>query len=301
MNCPHCAEAVEPGALYCGNCGQKLALPPSLPPAADPTATPATAGDIPRYALVNPIKQKAESTTMVGLILSVLSVPAAIVPFLGAALAVGGMVTATAARGSLAKKAMSNVAVAFASVGIIVAVGAYIYNINQYNKQQLASQTLNRQAVTTDQATQATGPGTSLDTPCYSASLPVANNTNNVAGSCTTQAFNAATMVASSDAYNLQAVTQNDLTAETLPTVGKEVAGNYLASSLPGFTVTTQKTATFAGSPAYYINAKNDRHISIALAIVVRRVAHGENVFVLVHAVEGQADLASLEQSWQWK
>jgi hypothetical protein len=306
MNCPRCSEAVESGALYCGNCGLRL---PEIVKAgsADVALTQAqSAVDIdavPQYAIANPAKQRAENHTMLGLILSVLSVPGAIIPFLGAALAAGGLVVSTSSRAALAKKTMSNVAVGFAGLGIILSVGAYVYNLNQYNQQQAQSDQTDKAAMLAndDQTGGSLQSTMMLDTPCYYTSVPRASGINNPASSCTAQVFNAGTLNVSTNAYNLQAVTQKDLTESGLPTAGQKVADTYFASSLPGFTVTSQQAGKFAGSPAYYINARNSGDVTVEMAIVLRQVTHGENVFVLVHAVNGQADLSSIEQTWRWK
>jgi hypothetical protein len=322
MNCPRCSEDVEAGALYCGNCGfhmpaaesnqASVPLPPSssvpLPPSSEgqvPLSVQPDAGQpplppIPSYAVVNPVKQKAEGRTTLGLVLSVLSVPGAIIPFIGGALAVCGLVISTSSRGALAKKSMSNLAVAFAALGLIASVGSYVYNINQYNDRQTAGDNSITQ-MTKERGDDVVSTTKVLDTPCYRTSVPAVANASSPGEGCSSQAYNAATLDASTNAYNLQAVTQANLTAENLATAGKEVAGSYLTSSLPGFSVTSQQSGTFAGSPAYYINAKNAQSVTVEMAIVVRKVAHGENVFVLVHAVNGQADLSVIEQSWEWK
>ena len=83
------------------------------------------------------------------------------------------------------------------------------------------------------------------------------------------------------------------------PALEKDVKEN-----LPGFAVTSEKVSQFAGSPAYVVNtADRAHHLALVEAAVFHAVnGGGDNVFVLVHAVNGDSvDFGVLEANWQWK
>ena len=80
--------------------------------------------------------------------------------------------------------------------------------------------------------------------------------------------------------------------------IDKEIAANY-----PGYVITNEKPSTFAGSDDYiaYFYDKSTQ-IAAVEADVLHQTKHGENIFVITHAVNGNlTDLSKLEANWKWK
>lgn len=257
---------------------------------------------LPSYAVADPLQHKVETKVMVGLILAVLAVPGAVMPVAGLILAVAALLLVVPLRKLLQKKTLANVSVASAGLGIALSIGTFAYNLNQYNRQQAAAQATDKAAVVADDniGHQAVA-GKLIDTPCYSATAPETVNAEITTGSCTVTAYEADTVSNSRNVYKFQAIKEEELTAANLVSAGKDIAANYVTSSLPGFTITGQREGRFADSPAYYIDAKNSQDVTMQMAIVVRKVTHGENVFILMHAMNGQADLSTVAKDWGWK
>ena len=294
MECSRCGEAVDAGAAYCGNCG--VALTPTQPVAVVPFAP--TSVSLPAYAVASPSQHKAESKSMIALILSILAVPGSIVPILGWLLAIAGIVMASIARAKMPRKTMNNVAIGFGSLAILLSAGVFVYALQQSGRPN-ARTALNR----TD-GQQATTRGTAgvIDTPCYSVDVAGLDNIENTSGSCKAQAFNADTMVASTNAFNVEGVLQESITEANLAEAGQVIANTYLHATMPDLVVVSQASGRFAGSPAYIIHGKSKGNVTIELALVLHKVPHGENVFVLAHAInDEQANLAPFEASWKWK
>lgn len=306
MDCPRCSEALDPGASFCGNCGQavtvgaamavaKPGVNDEMPSMAELVAQP------PAYAVADPVTQKAGARAMLALILSVLALPAAILPVLGWPLAALSIAIARSAGKHTPHKRMSTVATSFAALAIVLAGAAFVFNITQYQKQKSAMGQPPL-AVSEDQASSQATHSSLVDTPCYSLDAAGLPNIQHLASSCNAQAFNAATMDAATNAFNIEAVRQDKITEANLAEAGREVANSYLQTALPNLTVTSQGAATFAGSPAYIITGRNADNVWIEMALVLHKVAHGENVFVLAHAInDQQADLSQFETSWEWK
>lgn len=299
MDCPRCGEATDPGAAFCGNCGQALDPAAAVVPASSLSPRPAA---VPAYAVANPQAERAETKAMVALILSILALPAAILPLLGWVLAAASITIGLSSRKHAPRRMMSNVALGFASFAVLLAGGTFTYNIVQYDKDDA---TARQPAFNSTQNTDSTArivTGSVVDTPCYTLDVGGLEHIQHVASSCNAQAFNADTMLASTNALNIEAVSQNKVTESNLADTGREVADNYLRSSLPNLVITAQGLGSFAGSPAYIISGRNGATVTIELALVVRKVSHGENVFVLAHAInDAQADLSQFETSWEWK
>lgn len=297
MDCPRCGEAVDPGASFCGNCGQAL----------DPVAAVSVASSrpvpLPTYAVVSPQAERAETKAMVALILGILALPAAVLPVLAWLLAGASIVVGLSARRQAARKMMSSMAVGFASFAILLAAGVFTYNLVQYDKGTVVAGNQKTLGSTDDSSTAVESVvGSVVDTPCYTFDVGGLENVQHAAGSCSAQAFNADTMIASTNALNIEAIVQDKVTASNLTETGKEVVDNYLRTSLPHLTITSQGLGTFAGSPAYNISGRNGSNVTIEMALVVHKAAHGENVFVLAHALNnGQADLSQFETTWEWK
>lgn len=295
MDCPRCGEVVDAGAAYCGNCG--VALVQARPAASLPDA-PASVS-LPAYAVASPSQHKAESKSMVALVLSILAVPGSIVPLLGWVLAITGIVMSSIARAKMPHKAMSNMTVGFGSLAVLLSAGVFVYNIQQPGRS--ANTTANLAEESSELATTRNIGGV-IDTPCYSVDVPDMDNVEHVSGSCKAQAFNADTLVASTNAFNVEGVFQESISEANLAEAGQEIANNYLRTAMPDLVITSQHSGRFADSPAYIIRGKSKGNVTIELALVLHKVPHGENVFVMAHAInDAQANLSQFEAGWIWK
>ncbi len=307
MFCPQCSEAVEPGAAFCGNCGQALDLPMPLPPApfGPPSAVEAdpAAVSLPAYAVADPARQRGETRAMVGLIIAVLAIPAAAVPLLGWVLAIAGLILATTTRRMLQRKLMPNLAIAFSSLGLVLSAGVYVY-VTQVQTKTKPAEVLTAQSGTDSESLATSRPVSALvETPCYSVSVVGLDMADNAKGSCNVKLYDAVTLGESNRALVVDAVKQGEITSANFVETSKALVDTYLAASLPGFAMVTQQTTVFAGSKAYIIEAKNTATTtSMQLAIVLHTSTNGENLFVIAYARNGApANLADVAQAWEWK
>lgn len=317
MNCPQCQLPAEPDAAFCGNCGQALQLVAAMPTAeaagdAVHTAGPSDKAPLPAYAVAaaSPERQQLESKAMTGLIISVLAVPGALIPVLGASLAVAGLIMATTARGI--HKTMRNLSLAFASVAVALSVGVYVWSLQQAADTSRQAQAGQGQANGgADGQLQADNEAAKeaemveeqvFETPCYSLAMAGLDFSESSRDSCKLWMRNAVNLADASNAYSVDAVMQQQVTAENLAATGRQLADTYIKSSMPGFTVTSQSTGSFAESQAYLISGSNTSNVTMQMALVLRPVTHGENLFVIVHATsKGKANVANLEADWKWK
>lgn len=309
MYCQRCSEAVEPGAAYCGNCGQALAVPMPLPPApfgppseSLPVDAENSADVIPSYAQVDPIQQKAETRAMIGLIVAVLAIPAAAIPLLGWGLAIAGLILATTIRHHMARKLMANLAISFSTVGLLLSLGVFIH-VSQAQTKPAKTMTAQSDALDDGVSTVQGGVSAIVDTPCYSVAVTGLGKIDSSKDSCNARLYDADTLAASSQALVIDAIKQDEITALNFAEASKGLVDEYLAGSLPGFTIGSQRVGSFAGSKAYIVEAKNGTAgTAMQLAIVLHASGNGENLFVVAHARNaGRADLATIAKTWEWK
>jgi hypothetical protein len=142
-----------------------------------------------------------------------------------------------------------------------------------------------------------------LSTPCYSVGFVDRLNISNSDGSCNMNAFNGQSLDSSTNAYKIYANKSQVSTASAFSTLAKAAIEKDVHSTLPTFTIDREQITTFAGSPAYAVYTSDPAHnIVLVEAAVLHKVASGPNIFVLVHAANGNnIDLSLLESQWQWK
>ena len=385
MNCPKCGQPVEPGAAFCGNCGQALqAAPPTVQPAvigqgqqnpaaqtqtqtqtqpqpqsavagqvpesggqttqpaaqnalpqqptvgaatetglpagaalpgqpnasvmgqvlANQPATPSpvvsnfggpvmgaainAGGAMPAYATgVNPNEHAGETKAVVGLILGIIGIPAALIPLIGLALGIAGLILGTIAR-SHYKRTLSMLAIIFSSLAILVSLGSWVY---------FAAHVLQQQK--TGSGSSATSTSSSslsvISTPCYSVRIDQSLGKSAPSG-CNFDA------VGTSQEYVAEGVTNSNVTPDNLSQVGQAALAKA-ASSLGG-TITDGQMGQFAGSPAYiaHMNLASE-NVNGIYAVVLHATSGGNNVFITGHAVKNgqQVSFGLLESNWHWK
>jgi hypothetical protein len=324
MNCPRCNESVESGAAFCGNCGQALGFQQPLPPQPPTPQTnqpvaqfqpPAHAGQVfnnaapnpqaaasnfvpagaPAYALSAPAQHSGETKALLSLILGIIGLLLCIIPIAGLALAITGLILGTLTRHSH-KKTLSTLGLIFSSLAILASLGFWTYAIlnskNNAAKNNVSGN--NTAAVAT----------ASIKTPCYNIDFVHEMNTDSdKSDSCDVRVYEGATIEQSNDVYKVYGNEVSNITEATFYNSAKAAIEKDVSSTLPGFTIATERVGTFAGSPAYIVNvSQNQTQIAVVEAAVLHKVGAGYNVFSVVHATKGQTtDLKALETQWQWK
>lgn len=309
MNCPNCHEPVETGSAFCGNCGHSFSLSTisqvkdnessdtSLAPSFFPMISTASAAiKLPAYAMPNTANQRNHLRASFSVVLGLVGVAGAMtMPLAGLVLGLAGVVLATLSMRSV-KHLLSQLGLVASIISVLVGSATWVYavtnNQNQINKNSKAINTTNSSVA------QVTN---SVTTPCYNLKFPAKVNVNNIADSCFMNAFNAASMNQSTDAYKVLA-TNSSVTINNFAVVAKQSLEVDVKQSLKGFTISKETVGIFAASPAYFVTADNGSGVSVIEAAVLHITKHGENFFVLVHAVNGSSvDLLDLQLGWSWQ
>jgi len=323
MNCPKCDEVVEPDAQFCGNCGQQLSnglnkgsneTPVSSNQSVAEPAQVTSSGQAspaPAYALVNPKRQKAESQSMTALLLGILSIPGAIISVIGLVLAVCGLIMATSVRSGVTKKALNNVAISFGVLGVVASLASAVFGYVYTGKQSAAQK--DETSASSGSAGSPSGDDTVVevatnklvDTPCYRLTMPstTLGVIDAVAGNCSAQARSDESFELSGTLFAVDAASNTQVNAANLAETAQRIVGRNAGLLLPGYSVTTERAATFAGSPAYIVDAvQTGGRSSVQLAVVLHAVKHGENIFVIGYgADQAGADVLQFEKGWEWK
>jgi RsiW-degrading membrane proteinase PrsW (M82 family) len=216
---------------------------------------------------------------------------------IGLVLGVAGLVMGTMSR-SGAKRGFSTAGLVFSSVAILASLGVWTYAAEHAPRfSQAASGTPTHDIIAPAVA------ASSLATPCYSAGFVDQLNVNNAAGSCDMSAYNGPTPGDSTNAYKVYADISAVANARNFTSIVKPALEKDVKNNLAGFNIDSEQVAQFAGSPAYIISTSNaSQHVAVTEAAVLHKVDTGDNVFILVHAINGStADLSTLEAQWQWK
>jgi hypothetical protein len=285
MNCSNCHEPLEIGAAFCGNCGQATGAP-----------VEAVATVIPAYALTTVAQQSGEKQALLSVLFGAVGLIGALfVALLGLSLGLAGIIMGTLSRSSR-RRELSLAGLALSSLAVLASLAVWVYAIQH-------DPNLHKNVAQVASTSSAAVSGSGLATPCYSAGLVDTFNITSSANGCDMQAFNGTTLNESTNAYKVYASAAPTVTAANFVAVSKAALEKDLTSSLPGFTMASEQAGSFAGSPAYEVSSFDKlHHVAIIEATVLHPVAAGDNIFVLVHAINGStADLNILEAQWQWK
>ena len=342
MNCPQCGQPIDNGAVFCGNCGlamQAVAIPatpapPSMTPgftamtigvggqtfsnvpsASAPIAqvinnqTPAAAsahngtlpvipsiasvGGLPSYAIGAP--HHIDTKLVLSLVFGIIGIVGALlVAVTGIVLGIAGIVMATTAPRSTHTK-LKVAGIILSSLAIIAGLAVMAAAIT--NNSKLGSDLADISAGTNRKGVVGT------NTLCYSFSFISKLNVENTSATCSLNAYNANSLATSSDIYKVLSSVAPTLNAANFAKISKDALEQDIHQSLPGFSITSEHSGLFAGSPAYTINATDSAtNVAIQETTVLHVTAEGDNLFVLVHATSGsKTDLGELEANWLWK
>lgn len=318
MDCQNCALPIEEGALFCGNCGQQVRYADShissvlknesRHPHMSGTEYSsfghlimnggAAAAAVPRYALTT-YHNHNHVKIIFALVCSLIGIVGAFfIPLVGIALGSVALVLATLATHE-SGRALKISALILSVLAILAGLGVWVHlaatnpRLHPALAQTAASAAPAGNAVTSLRVT----------TPCYSVSFPVALNIYNAQGSCEMNAYNGASLAKSSNVYKVLSSSSTIVTESNFLTVTKKAVDNDIKQNLPGFLIQSEGLGSFAGSPAYYVNAANAQEgVAIEEGAVLHSSAAGTNLFVLVHVTFGKStNLTPLEKSWVWK
>ncbi len=319
MNCRHCHRPLDSGAAYCGNCGQavivdnslsstsqtvsKLAIKKTLQAARDGDNTvaatagsPLTSNDavIPSYALATPQTHNGEIPAVLSVVCGIAGIAGAgFVALVGLGFGIAGLVLGTTAYAK--KRKLSTIGIVFSSLAIIAGLAVWAYVIKHDN--------LLRHNNGDGGGVGSTATSASIGTPCYSASFVDSLTVQNSKGSCDMNAFNGRTLDGSTNAYKVYANQIPLVTNNNFSDFAKQALEKDIQSSLPNFYIVREEVVLFADSPAYVVTTTSpSKNVSLIEAAVLHPVQNGENVFILVHAVNGKAvDLRTIEAQWLWR
>jgi hypothetical protein len=329
--CFNCDQPVEAGAQFCGNCGtavspnfvnpEELSQPTPVvegqletnigqvydnipdPDASKQTGynqpsmatgSPAGIGQIPSYAIAYPHPKQhwAAIALAVGIIGTVGGL---LVPVIGVLLGLVGIILCTTSYRKTSK-GLKIAALIFSITAMLVGLGVWVF--------LAAHDPKIHPATTVSQAGTSNGASSlSVNTPCYSVTFTAQLNVNNSSGSCAMNAYNGNALTTSTDIYKVLSDETSGLTTDNFGAKAKTAVEADIAQNLPGFTITNEGSAFFAGSPAYLVQASQS---GSGVSVIEEAVFHNssgaqDNFFVLVHAENGQiADLNSFNNSWKW-
>lgn len=289
MNCKNCKLPTEDNAAFCGNCGQHIGR-------AKTPAQLALARTVPNYSIATPAQRSGETKALLSLLLGISGLIGALfMALFGLSLGIAGIVMGTMSRRS-AKRSLSTVGMIISGLAVLLGLAVWTSAIKDNSK-------LTNPMSRADPSTLPVTTVSELTTPCYSLGFIDSLNVSSSSDSCNISAFNGETLASSSNAYKIYTNRSQITDVNSFMATAKTAIENDVQNNLPGATIVSQKVSTFAGSPAYVVNTV-DKTSGIALveAAVFHEVSNGDNIFILVHANQGEtADLAILESQWQWK
>ncbi|PIZ63600.1 hypothetical protein COY17_00455 [Candidatus Saccharibacteria bacterium CG_4_10_14_0_2_um_filter_52_9] len=285
MTCQNCTQSVEAGAVFCGNCGYPLQV------------NRHAVAQHPAYAVATPAQHRGETKALLSLLLGIIGIIGALfMALFGLVLGLAGLIMGTLSRSSV-RRGISNAGLIFSSLAILTGLAVWTYAIKhdpRFDEHPPAA---------TNQPAAPAIASADLSTHCYSTGFVDKLNVSNHSDSCDMSAFNGQTINSSTNAYKVYANTAQATTPNAFMGIAKQALEQDVHTNLSGFTIDSQQVGRFAGSPAYFVTASDQAHgIAIVEAAVLHQVASGENVFILVHAINGdKADLSVMEAQWQWK
>lgn len=287
MNCPKCSEPVEVGASFCGNCGQQIQL-------ADPNAQ-----GVPNYALPPAGQAVKETKALLSVIFGIVgTLGTLLMPVIGLVLGTMGIAMGTMTRRSN-KRRVSTAGIVISSFAVLIGLYTGVYGAN--STMIISDKTAESDTSTTPETITYTS--AALSTPCYSLNFVDRLNISNAKDSCDLKALDGQKLENSNEVYKIFASKSDIANASTLNILGKKALEKDVKDTLPGFVIDSQLATTFAGSPAYVINASDaTNNVAVIEEIVLHQTGGDKNLFVLLHAQEGKTtDLQTLEGQWQWK
>lgn len=244
--------------------------------------------DVPNYAQA-PVQTHGHTKPVLAIVFGVLGVGGALIPLIGIAFSIAGIVLSTLTPKS-AGRGLKNTGLILAIIGLVVSLAAFVFAAVHNPHLRAGSSFAAKGSV-------------SLSTPCYGVHFASRLTIDNQSGSCTMTAYDGTTATNSTTIYKILSSKATAVNTTNLTAVAKPAIEQDVASSLPDFKITTEHATQFAGSPAYIVTLYNqNKDVAAIEAAIFHPTKQGSNFFVIVHANIGSSiDLNNLESSWQWK
>ncbi|HEY1645534.1 MAG TPA: zinc ribbon domain-containing protein [Candidatus Saccharimonadales bacterium] len=296
--CRSCNEEIEDGAVYCGNCGVKLtrgSLAKQVYENGSATTTaialnPASP-NIPAYATNH--DHHKQHWAALALAFGILAVCGGLlIPILGVSFAVIGIVLSTSSL-RITHGWLKSSGLIVPVIALLFSLGVYVNALNHSPKVQEANQAATSDGVAT----------ISVTTPCYTLTFGSELNVNNSSGSCSMNAYNGTALGNSSSIFKVVASQTTNVSITNFDSLAKQAIETDISKNLPGFSITSEQSNLFDGSPAYIIQAYNQSsNVAFSEEVILHSTSSGkDNYFDIVHATNGQsASLANLQKTWQW-
>lgn len=319
MLCARCQRTVDPGAIFCGNCGLRLQVADSTEAStleSSDTRSYQTSANPGVTALTKPTMDDSHQSTpgasdtamtsntqtdawqppldhsgkaIASFILGVLGLPATLIPIVGIVFGVLAIVFGTLSIRSSRK--------VFAIIGMSLAVIVLLVSIFLWvrNTQELVSQRRSGTAVGTSEVNRKLQ---AVATPCFTTKIPADLAITRTDDSCTFLATNAQT----GEQEQVKVLQVPQLTLASLATAAKGDADNVV-STIPGGSIVGQRTTTFSGSQAYEFVIKATDGSAGTISYVYNTSAQGNLVIVLhtqARANEDNFGLTLIESNWSW-
>jgi hypothetical protein len=259
----------------------------------------ATSGSVPAYAMPGqiPTHQKGEVRAIIGLIIAVLALPATLIPILGLALGITGIVL-----GSLSlhtKKVLGILAMIFGILAVLISLALWGYLISK-------DQSLKHGTTTTSSNSSSSLSGSlqSVDTPCYSLQMSAALHVATTAGSCAIKAMDGDTAAASTIVYDIESFAEPSLNSTNFNKSIEAAVPTLLSgasSSTRTYTLTDQHGGSFAGEQAYFVTANSNQNTTLSTVSVLHSASNGDNFFTVAVGGTGSVDISGIESSFNWK
>jgi len=185
----------------------------------------------------------------------------------------------------------------FAIIGIILAVPVIAVSIFFWVRaaEQIQKEKSNPiSGLTTKSTSSATR---TISTACYTTKVPAALTITQTSGSCTFLGQD----TTSGEEYEVRVLQVAGLSTANLPQAAQSDAQNVV-NSIPGGSISTQGSSTFAGSPDYAVGLSATDGSAGTVAYVYNSTAQGNLVIVFHSQRTGKNfDLTSIENNWTWQ
>jgi len=248
----------------------------------------------PAYATATPGAQKGEKRAIIALIFGILGIPASLIPILGLAFGITGLVLSTTVI-SKYKHTVTILAIIFSSLSILTAIGLWVYAIQHDPALHKTTTSSTISSPSSNPSSYSSASLTPIDTPCYSVKID-SGLSNSTPTGCN---FDAASpsQEYTVDSQNIAGMTDASISANGPSAL--QAAANAI-----GAKITSEGNGKFSGSTAYigYMQ-KTNSNVNGEIAAVYHPTANGDNLFIVAHFMDStqKADFGPLEATWVWK
>lgn len=326
MQCPNCHHLIDAGAAFCGNCGQPVAvaapvasspiaagyanaaIQPAVPLVTNVAAMPAAMAPhpgVPAYAAPTP---SHHTKGILSIVFGSISIVFCLIPLISIVLGITGVILGTLSPKQAGKGIkitgiiLSSVGILFglAAWGIFIAASPEIKQMQAENNKTSQTQPVASGSTTTTPATAAST--LVVDNGCYSISLSKSMTVNKSSTGCDAQMYTGGSATNPAEAFTVMSVNEPSITTANFGDI-KDAITDEMAQVMPGYTITAQRSGTFKGSPAFYVDlSKDGSSLSAEEATVLHTSPQGDNIFIIAHAANGSStNLSGLEAGWTWK